>query len=401
MGHIRTRSAVTPVRRSHSPHSAPTLPTVDEVVARLAPDEPLHCLRPQVLRDTARAFVQGFGKFTRGDVLYAVKCNPDPAVLRQLARGGVGHFDCASPAEIRLVRQMFPHAHIAYMHPVKARSAIAEAYHRHGVRGFALDSLAELHKIVDATGMAEDLGLLVRLAMPRGLASYDLSAKFGVPAEAAPELLRRVRAVAGRVGLCFHVGSQCLEPTAYRRALALVGEVLAAAPDVTVDLIDVGGGFPVAYADVAPPPIDAYFAAIADGVAALTLPRTTRIWCEPGRALVAGGSSVVVRVERRRGSELFVNDGVYGSLYDAGVTGTDFPVRLIRPSAAAPQPFSFWGPTCDSADRMEGPFVLPGDVREGDWIEIGQTGAYGTALRTAFNGFDRAQLAEVRDLPLI
>ena len=124
-----------------------------------------------------------------------------------------------------------------------------------------------------------------------------------------------------------------------------------------------------------------------------------------GRALVAGGTSVVVQVQHRRGDALYINDGVYGSLSDAGAPGFRFPVRLIRPDGAAPsdQPaaFSLFGPTCDSADRMDGPFLLPADVAEGDWIEIGQLGAYGACLRTAFNGFDRARLVEVRDPPLL
>jgi ornithine decarboxylase len=413
MGQPRFRAAVAPLRRGHSVPApaglkppAP-LPAVDELVRRLAPDEPLHCLRPATLRATAGRFVSAFAAAAPAgipaEVLYAVKCNPEPAVLRALAAGGVRHFDCASPAEIRLVRQMFPHAHIHYMHPVKARRAIAEAWRDHGVRDFVLDSLEELHKILEETGHAPDLGLVVRIAMPAGLASYDLSAKFGAQVAEAAELLRRARAVAARVGLSFHVGSQCLDPGAYAKALGILGDVLRRA-GVTPDIVDVGGGFPVSYADVTPPALEAYMAAIAEGVRALGLPAGTRLWCEPGRALVASGASVVVQVLRRRGDELFVNDGVYGSLFDAGTTGLRFPVRLVRPGApsgAVLRPFSLWGPTCDSADRMAGPFALPGDAREGDWIEIGQTGAYGTCLRTAFNGFDRAQLAEVRDAPLL
>ena len=109
----------------------------------------------------------------------------------------------------------------------------------------------------------------------------------------------------------------------------------------------------------------------------------------------------MVQVQARRGDALYVNDGVYGSLSDAGVPAFRFPVRALRASAAPPRDFAFFGPTCDSADRMAGPFALPGDIGEGDWIEIGQLGAYGAALRTAFNGFDRAHLVEVADPPLL
>lgn len=420
MAHIRYRSAVAPLRRDiNTPRHrrmgalaavAPLpLPSVGQMVAADQPSEPVHCLRPVVLTETARRFVTLFGDADiAGDVLYAVKCNPEPAVMRALWAGGVRHFDVASPGEIRLARSLFPTAELHYMHPVKARPAIRAAYHRYGVRDFSLDSVDELNKIREETGEAGDLGLMVRLAMPKGAALYDLSGKFGASLNEAAALLRVARAVAPRVGLCFHVGSQCLDPGAWERALELVGRVIAQA-GVAIDVLDVGGGFPVSYPDITPPPLEDFMAAIARGLARLDLPAHTKVWCEPGRALVAPGLSLVVQVIKRRGHELFINDGIYGSLSDAGVPAFRFPVRLLRPSPASPPggpaaamaPFSFYGPTCDSADRMEGPFLLPADVREGDWIELGQLGAYGGCLRTAFNGFDEARMVEVSDLPLL
>jgi ornithine decarboxylase len=296
------------------------------------------------------------------------------------------------------------------MHPIKSRPAIREAYAL-GVRDYVLDGLDELDKIREETGYACDLGLVIRLAMPKGGAVYDLSGKFGAqPAEAA-ELLRLCRKVALRVGLCFHVGSQCLDPLAYERALSMAGRVIAEA-GVAVDVIDVGGGFPVSYPDMVPPPLDDFVAAVRRGFNRLGLPEQCRLWCEPGRALVAPSQSLVVRVMARRDrvegelGALFINDGVYGSLSDAGASmGFRFPVRLIRDGGGLGSEelcaFEFFGPTCDSADRMRGPFLLPSDVREGDWIEIGQLGAYGSALRTGFNGFEAASLIEVRDAPLL
>jgi ornithine decarboxylase len=407
---LRFRSAVSPLRRGFDP--APiALPRVDDLVANVRPDEPMHCLRPDTLTATARAFVADFP----GEVLYAVKCNPEPAVLRALWAGGVRHFDCASPAEVALVRVMFPDAAIHFMHPVKARRAIREAWARYGVRDFALDSVNEFFKLrreIAATGVAGELGLIVRIALPKGEAVLDLSGKFGAAPAQAVALLRAARPHAARLGISFHVGSQCLDPLAWRRALTMVDEVIGAA-GVTIDVVDVGGGFPVAYPDVVPPPLGAFIAEIEDGFERLGLPAATRLWAEPGRALVAGGGSVVVQVQARRDGEagdalaanaLYVNDGVYGSLADAGALGFRYPVRLIRPDGAAPtstlRPFSLFGPTCDSADTMAGPFLLPADVAEGDWIEIGQLGAYGGCLRTGFNGFDRARIVEVRDAPL-
>lgn len=400
----RSRAAVSPLRR-HFDAPPAVLPAVDAVIAASRPSEPVHCIRPRTIARAASAFVAAFP----GDVLYAVKCNPDPRVLRVLWRAGVRHFDCASAAEIALVRRMFAQAHIHFMHPVKARAAIREAWADQGVRDFSFDSPDELAKILAETGAGRvsggagadgGLGLLVRLAVANDGALHDLSGKFGAaPAEAAA-LLAAARPFASRLGLCFHVGSQCLDPAAWAKALAAAAGVVGRA-GVPIEVIDVGGGFPAAYVDTTPPPRAAFFAAITGEIARQPHLERARLWAEPGRALVADGVSVVVRVLHRRGNVLYINDGVYGSLSDAGRPGLLFPARLIpndkRLPSSATNPFKLYGPTCDSLDFMPGPFALPADVREGDWIEIGQLGAYGAALRTAFNGFDRAQLVEVGD----
>lgn len=389
MTDIRFRGAVSRPRRS-----AEKLPrNVDALIARLRPEDPVHCLRPAVMENAARSFLRAFP----GETLYAVKCNPEPAVLRALWRGGVRRFDCASIGEVRLVRSMFADASIHFMHPVKPRGAIREAWATHGVRDFVLDSAEELAKVIEETG--EGRGLVIRIALPKGGAMYDLSGKFGAQPADAVALLRAARPQAAMLGVSFHVGSQCLEPDAYARAIALAAQVIREA-GVAVDVLDVGGGFPVAYPDILPPPLTDFTGAIARAVEGNGL-GDLALWAEPGRALVAAGTSVVLQVQHRRGLELFVNDGVYGALSDAGAPGFRFPVRLLRASGATELPFAFFGPTCDSADRMKGPFLLPADVAEGDWIEVGQLGAYGASLRTAFNGFDKAGIVEVADPPLL
>jgi ornithine decarboxylase len=380
------------------------LPTVDALVARERPSEPLVCLRPATIAAAARRFVRAFP----GEVLYAVKCNPEPRVLRAVWAGGVRHFDCASLPEIALVRRLLPHAEVHFMHPVKSRPAIQAAFHRYGVTDFALDSTDELEKILQETVRAElvgtppVLGLLVRLAVRQG-GAYDLSGKFGVAVEEAAELLRLARPHASLLGLCFHVGSQCLDPSAYARAMALAAEAVALS-GVAIDVVDVGGGFPVSYPDEVPPPLGDYITAIKKAAAAFG--DGVGLWAEPGRALVAAGGSVVVQVQLRRGDALYVNDGVYGSLSDAGHPGFRFPARRVPVDGAADSEaplrgFALYGPTCDSADHMKGPFLLPEDIDEGDWIELGQLGAYGSCLRTGFNGFDTVLTAEVADPPLL
>lgn len=397
MSHIRLPSSLHP----HPAGDATRiLPSVAELVRIERPSEPLHCVRPDAITAASRRFSAGFA----GQTLFAVKCNPAAAVLQAVWDGGVRHFDCASAGEVRRVRELLPEAVIHFMHPVKSRLALREAYAA-GVRDYVLDAVGELGKILAETGardigVAADLGLIVRLALPRGTAKYDLSGKFGAEPDEAAALLRAARPHAARLGVSFHVGSQCLDPLAYRRAIRLAGAVIRAS-GVAVDIVDVGGGFPVSYPDQAPPELGAYFAEIDAAFEALGLPESVALWAEPGRALVAGGASVVVQVQLRRGDTLYVNDGVYGSLSDAGAPGFRFPARLMRASDGAERGYALFGPTCDSADHMRGPFLLPDDVEEGDWIEIGQLGAYGACLGTAFNGFDPARLVEVRDAPML
>lgn len=376
----------------------PVLPSVTEAVLQGQPANPLYCLRPDVIESRARRFQSLFP----GDVLYAVKCNPDPRVLTALWDSGLRHFDAASLTEVALVRGLLPEALIHFMHPVKARPHIRAAYGRHGVKDFVFDAESELTKILEETDHAQDLGLIVRLALPKGGALWDLSGKFGaLPVEAA-RLLRLARPKAKRLGLCFHVGSQCMDPQSYDRALNLAAETLAEA-GVAIDILDLGGGFPVSYPDITPPPLDAFMDVIHDGLERLGLPSGCQVWSEPGRALVAPAASLVVQVLMRRDDALYITDGIYGSLSDAGVPRFRFPTRLIRPieSEAPLAGFRFYGPTCDSADVMEGPFYLPADIREGDWIEIGQLGAYGACLKTAFNGLGEIDTLEVSDGPLL
>jgi ornithine decarboxylase len=214
-------------------------------------------------------------------------------------------------------------------------------------------------------------------------------------------LLMAARQAADALGICFHVGSQAMSSAAYAEALGRVREAIVEAA-VTVDIVDVGGGFPSVYPGMEPPALETYFAVIHAGFEALPISYSAELWCEPGRALCAEYASVLVRVEKRRGDELYINDGAYGALFDAAHLGWRYPVRLLREkeSRVRPMKFSFYGPTCDDLDRMAGPFELPGDVKVGDYIEIGMLGAYGTAMRTEFNGFGVTASEIVDDEPM-
>jgi ornithine decarboxylase len=370
-------------------------------IAKLRPVQPVTLLRPHAARRAARFFVDKFP----GRSLYAVKANPSPDLLRILWDEGVTHYDVASISEIRLVRETLPEAVVCFMHPVKAEEAIAEAYFEHDVRTFSLDTLDELNKIIRATAtdgqIALDLNLLVRLRVSSDHAKLSLASKFGAAADEVRQLLIASRQAADALGICFHVGSQAMTPAAFAEAMAGVRAAILEAA-VTVDIVDVGGGFPSSYPGMEPPPLEAYFSVIHSAFEALPISYSAELWCEPGRALCAEYASVLVRVEKRRGDELYINDGAYGALFDAAHIGWRYPVRLVRDqeSRVRPAAFSFYGPTCDDLDHMAGPFELPADVAAGDYIEIGMLGAYGCAMRTQFNGFGVVDSAMVDDEPM-
>ncbi len=366
------------------------------VVRALAPDEPVILNRPHAAARAARFFVEKFP----GKSLYAVKANPSPDLLRVLWASGVTHYDVASIAEVRLVRATLPEAILCFMHPVKTASAIREAYHVHGVRVFSLDTQEELDKIVAATDSATDLSLCVRLRVSSEYAELSLASKFGIDLADAAPLLQATRQVADALGICFHVGSQAMTPFAYVQALERVRAAIVDA-SVTVDIIDVGGGFPSIYPGMEPPPLEDYFASIHRASESLPISYSSELWCEPGRALCAEYNSLIVKVEKRRGNELYINDGSYGALFDAAHVGWRFPVRSLSDAHdEVLTDFSFYGPTCDDADFMEGPFMLPEDIAAGDYIEIGMLGAYGAAMRTAFNGFGGGEIVAVDDEPM-
>lgn len=366
------------------------------VAGVLRPDVPVTCLRPHAATRAARWFVEHFD----GDVLYAVKANPAPEMLRALWAGGVRRFDVASLTEVKLVRGLFPDAMLALMHPVKSPATIRAAYFDYGVRVFSLDCEAELAKILEATGYAQDLTLCVRLSVANTFAKLSLGAKFGVSVAKAPALLLKTRQHAARLGLCFHVGSQTMSPTAYGAALDAARKAITRA-GVVLDVLDVGGGFPAIYPGMTPPPLALYMDEIKAAVQRMPITETCEIWCEPGRALVAEATSVLVKVEARKDDRLYINDGTYGSLFDAGSLKWVYPTRLLRDGGQSGKlkAFSFYGPTCDDLDFMVGPFMLPADVQAGDYIEICMLGAYGAAMRTGFNGFHQGDTVVVDDEP--
>ncbi len=376
-------------------------PDAKAVVRALAPDEPVILTRPHAAARAARFFVEKFP----GKSMYAVKANPSPDLIKILWDNGVTHYDVASIGEVRLVRGLLPDATLCFMHPVKTARAIRESYFDHGVKTYSLDTLEELAKITKATtdeagNPAKDLNLLVRMRVSSEHSELSLAAKFGADLTDAAPLLQATRQHCDALGVCFHVGSQAMTPFAYVQALERVRAAIVEAA-VTVDIVDVGGGFPSVYPGLEPPPLEDYFALIHRHFEALPISYSAELWAEPGRALCAEYSSIVVRVEKRRDNELYINDGAYGALFDAAHVAWRFPVCALEDDLIKPlDDFAFYGPTCDDADYMQGPFQLPEDIQADDYIEIGMLGAYGAAMKTGFNGFGATEGAIVTDEPM-
>ena len=373
--------------------------TVDDIVSQLKPERPIYCIRKKSIQIASRTFQNKFP----GTILYAVKTNPHPEVLKTIIQSGINNFDVASIKEIEDIRKISPKAKCSFMHTVKSRESIKEAYFKFGVKTFSLDTKDELIKIIESTDQAKDLELFVRVSVSNEHAEIDLSKKFGALTSEAAGLLRLTKQYAKKIGLSFHVGSQCMHPISYAKGITEIGNVIKRTK-IIPHYINVGGGFPTIYPDLIPQPLDNYFEEIKKGLKNLKLDRLPKIICEPGRALVAESGSTIVRVNLRKKQKLHINDGTYGTLFDAGVPNIVYPSRLIRNGKIISKKltsFDFYGPTCDSMDYMKGPFILPNNIKENDYIELGQLGAYGLTFRTKFNGFYSNEIYEVDDDPIM
>jgi ornithine decarboxylase len=362
------------------------------------PERPVLALRPHAALRAASWFQANFP----GRVLYAAKANDAPLIIDALVEAGIRAFDVASLVEIERLAKV-PGAELYFMNPVKSRGSIVRAYRDFGVRGFAFDSDEELDKIVAETGGGSDLTLFLRVACPNTHSLIPLEGKFGVASEEAPALLLRARQIARHLGITFHVGSQAVVPAAFGEALRQIGQLIVES-GVMVDAIDIGGGFPSRYPHSDPPELGLFMEEIVRAADELAVKHSCELLCEPGRALVAEAESVILRVDARRDHALYVNDGAFGTLFDAAYSGFRFPARLVATSRRKTKPvaeFALYGPTCDSSDYLPGPFVLPESVREGDYIEIGQIGAYGRVLANRFNGFGEYDEAILSDEPML
>jgi ornithine decarboxylase len=386
-----------------SPVQADALPrfaSIEDLIKRLKPVAPIYALHPEKFRIAAGRFLDAFP----GDTLFAIKANPTPHVLDLVHASGIRHFDTASLAEIENVRSRFPDAHCHFMAPVRAPGAAHAAFVRHGVTDFVVDCDFELDKLLAETKGGKKLRVFVRIATPLGGAVLELSSKFGTTPDDAARLLKRVVEAGAMPALTFHVGSQCLSPFSYAQAIEMARRTAAIA-GVTLAALDIGGGFPGPYQGNDVPPYHWYFDTIKEALATLPEGETLPVMCEPGRALVAEGLSLVTQVFLRKGDKLYINDGIYGSFDELTLPGwtADYPIRVfavdgrgrVLPQAPGHTPFRVYGPTCDTLDVLPRPLMLPEDIGPGDFIVFDAIGAYSVAVRTNFNGFFPDQWAIV------
>jgi len=375
--------------------------SVEELINQLKPEKPVYCIRKNSVTTASKYFQKNFP----GEILYAVKTNPHPLVIQALVDSGINQFDVASIEEIEQVKKFMSSAKCSFMHTVKSPESIKEAYFRYDIKTFSLDTKEELIKIIKNTNSAKDLELFVRVAVSNEHAEIDLSKKFGALNSESLGLLRLAKQYAKKVGLSFHVGSQCMHPISYAKGITEIGNIIKKTK-IIPDYINVGGGFPTIYPDLIPQNLIQYFKEIKKSLENLKLEKMPKIICEPGRALVAESGSTIVRVNLRKKQKLYINDGTYGTLFDAGTPNIVFPSKMIKDTSSKIiskklTAFDFFGPTCDSMDYMKGPFLLPNNIKEDDYVELGQLGAYGLTFRTKFNGFYSDEIYEVEDSPIM
>ena len=372
--------------------TAPTLvyPNTSALIAAEAPDFPSFLFSERELVKAKKVFKKGFN----GLLTYAVKCNPSPHILQILHREGLKAFDVASNTEMELVRDYAPGAVMHYNNPIKNKREIERAYDEFGIRSFTIDHPQQLDQLAAVVSPSKDVEVTTRFKAGKALKSYDFGTKFGVMEQGAIEIVQMVEQMGYTPSLCFHVGSQCEDAYAYERHIAAAANI-AKESGIELKRLNIGGGYPAPYPTSEAPPMDYYFETIDQAVKDHFSGSKPELIIEPGRAMVASSTSLLLRVKHQRGGiSVYLNDGAYGALMEVKFMHFTPPARVWRGARVHDnegqfEGFTVWGPTCDSYDVLPQTFMLPSDIDEDDWIEFGLMGAYTQASLTPFNGFDR------------
>lgn len=358
---------------------------VAELLQKTKPQRPVYCIYPHIYRQTAQHFLAGFP----GRVLYAVKANNHPEILRLLFAAGVRNFDCASLQEIELVHTTCPGATAYFMTPIRFKDDARIAQQEFGVRHFLIDhhsGLSQLLKEVDV----ESTVIFARMAVSHASAQANLSSKFGAKPENMPALLNSIAESGAEAAFAFNVGSGVVDPEAYAYAIGVARSVLDKIA-FKVRLLDIGGGFPKSYPGLSVPPLEDFFSRTQAAAKKLPLAANGQLLCEPGRALSAPGLSAVTAVLLRKSDRVYLNDGMYGIFWELRFKWQlQYASRVFRNGKllqGETKAFRVLGPTCDSTDELPVRVELPADIDVGDHIEFGSIGAYSLSGRSDFNGF--------------
>ena len=362
------------------------------------PENPVLFFAPQAVQAVARRFLGGFP----GLVTYAVKSNPGEEMVDNLITAGIKGFDCASGFEIDLIRRLAPDAAIHYNNPVRSRAEIAYAVARN-IKSWSVDSKSELAKLIELVP-APGCEISVRFKLPVSGAAYNFGAKFGATEELAVELLKTVAAAGFVPSITFHPGTQCTDPNAWASYIREAA-VIARRAGVKIRRLNVGGGFPNHRATGVVPQLDATFETIGRVAREAFGADLPELVCEPGRALCGDAFTLAARVKAVRDDlHVFLNDGLYGSLFELGQIGIIDRIEVLDPQgtrrSGAVHGRICFGPTCDSVDRLPGDVPFPDDIAEGDFVVVHGMGAYSTVTNSRFNGFGELQLVTVLSLKL-
>jgi ornithine decarboxylase len=355
---------------------------------------------PLVILDCERVRVQ-YRKLKKAlpgvDLHYALKPMPHPSVVSTVLAEG-GFLDLATTGEVQLVERMgVAPERCIHTHPIKREQDIVNAT-KFGVRTFVADNPDEVRKFARHTQKAE---LLLRVSFRSPGAVCDLSRKFGCDPEDLLALARVAAELGIEVrGLSFHVGSQAADSAKHVEALLACAKLMAAARKEklgTFDTLDIGGGFPIDYAQPAQE-IGRFCAPIRSALA--KLPKRVRVIAEPGRYIVGpsaiGVASVMGRARREGHWWYYLDDGLYGSYSGQMFDHARYPVEPLRDSPER-LPSVLAGPTCDSIDVIAENLMLP-ELKAGDLIVGRAMGAYTWASASEFNFFPKATVVSVNTI---
>jgi ornithine decarboxylase len=338
----------------------------------------------------------------RVQAYYAVKANPDPEIVRTLYEAGAS-FDVASIAEFNLVcenirrmpakaRQDFIWDKIVYANPIKDQFTLEKLDQYKPL--VVYDNIEEVRKVREH---APHAGLALRIRVPNTGSMVELSSKFGAaPSEAVDLVAAAVDCGLTVEGLCFHVGSQCTNFENYVQALSIACAVMeeAASRGFTMNLLDIGGGFPARY-DRGVRPFR-QLAKILNSTIDRLFPKDLQILAEPGRFMVASAATLVAEVIGKAFRDgrrcYYINDGIYGTFSGIFFDHCQYHVKAVK---RGPREISaVFGPTCDALDVVSQAENLP-NLQVGDLVYSENIGAYSRASATWFNGFPPATIVHV------